>query len=41
MYHPKVPPDNNVIERAIRNIKSETKISGQFNQKMAQTALLF
>lgn len=30
LYNPLVPPDNNASERAIRNIKVKTKISGQF-----------
>ena len=37
LYHQNIPPDNNVSERAVRNIKVKQKISGQFkSQKGAE-----
>jgi len=30
LYHADVPPDNNGLERAVRNIKVKQKTSGQF-----------
>jgi transposase len=40
LYHPLIPFDNNGSERAIRNVKIKTKISGQFKSLQHEFAVI-
>ncbi|WP_394346888.1 IS66 family transposase [Pedobacter nototheniae] len=37
LHHLKVPPDNNASERAVRNVKIKTKVSGRFRSHQGAT----
>lgn len=41
LYRPKVPPDNNSSERAIRNLKIKNKYRGASDPKTGLTSLLY